>query len=153
MTNTNQSDATVEYRRAAVRSAGQVELVIMLYDLLLQKLRWMQQTMNNVESRSAAAKDALEVLQVLQGTLNLEAGEPARNMNRLYTLLRSRLLEAHAQTSPEILEAQIALLLPLRAAWMQVKQSQDTFLDLAARQVTDGSQPASKPEPTTHWRA
>jgi flagellar protein FliS len=162
MTPMKHNDPTVEYRRTEVSSASSAELVVLLHDMLLQKLRLIQKVMNNAESRSVAVKDALDVLEVLQGTLNLEAGEVAWNMDRLYALLRCHLMEAHAKTSTEILEKQISILLPLRAAWMQAARfgaASPLRQNAPAPPPRSDSAPAAVPrrnselEPTSHWSA
>ncbi len=49
-------------------------------------------------------------------------GEVAKNLDRFYTLVRSRLLQAQIQASAEILEEQIDLLLSLRETWQEVER-------------------------------
>ena len=123
----NRNDIAISYREAAVRGAGQVELVIMLYDILFDDIQRAIAAIRarEIETRTAEIKHALSVLEHLQGTLNFEqGGEAARNMDRLYSIVRAKLLEAHIKTSEEILHKQIELLSPIREAWKQVSPSQ-----------------------------
>lgn len=113
------------YSETAARGAGQVELVVMLYDLLLDDMRRGIEAIRSrdVEGRTFEIKHALNVLEQLQGTLNFdEGGEAARNLDRLYSIIRAKLLEAHLKVSEEILQRQIALLTPIRDAWREVEQ-------------------------------
>ena len=122
----NRNDIASSYREAAVRGAGQVELVIMLYDILFDDIQRAIASIRtrDIEARTAEIKHALSVLEQLQGTLNFsQGGEAARNLDRLYSIVRAKLLEAHLKTSEEILQKQIALLAPIREAWKQVSPS------------------------------
>jgi flagellar protein FliS len=123
----NRNDIAVSYREAAVRGAGQVELVIMLYDILFDDIRSAIASIRtrNIESRTAEIKHALGVLEQLQGTLNFDqGGDAARNMDHLYSIVRAKLLESHIKTSEEILQKQLDLLAPIREAWKQIAPSQ-----------------------------
>jgi flagellin-specific chaperone FliS len=60
----------------------------------------------------------------LQNSLNFAVGgEVAHNLERFYTMVRGKLLEAQFQASKEILHEQIALLLDLRDAWIEVDRA------------------------------
>lgn len=131
----NRNDITISYREAAVRGAGQVELVVMLYDILFDDIRRAIASIRarNIESRTAEIKHALGVLEHLQGTLNFEqGGEAARTMDRLYSIVRAKLLEAHIKASEEILQRQLDLLAPIREAWKQISPSHPKPVEYAA---------------------
>jgi len=144
----NRNDIAISYREAAVRGGSQVELVVMLYDILFDDLQRAISAIRarNIESRTAEVKHALGVLERLQGTLNFEqGGDAARNMDRLYSIVRAKLLEAHLKTSAEILQNQIALLAPIREAWKQISPSPQKPAEYAP--------PPQLDDPvTTEWR-
>jgi flagellar secretion chaperone FliS len=120
----NRNDIAISYREAAVRGAGQAELVVMLYDILFDDIRGALEAIRtgDIESRTSEIKHALSVLEQLQGTLDFEhGGEAARHMDRLYSMVRAKILEAHMKTSAEILQKQIDLLTPVREAWQQLR--------------------------------
>jgi flagellar protein FliS len=122
----NRNDITNSYREAAVRGASQVELVVMLYDILADDIQSAIAAIraHDIETRTAEIKHALGVLEHLQGTLDFEqGGEAARHMDRLYSIVRAKLLEAHITTSEEILQKQLELLAPVREAWKQISPS------------------------------
>ncbi|MGE5112170.1 MAG: flagellar export chaperone FliS [Acidobacteriaceae bacterium] len=132
------------YSETAARGAGQVELVVMLYDLLLDDMRRGIEAIRarDVEARTFEIKHALNVLEQLQGTLNFdEGGEAARNMDRLYSIVRAKLLEAHLKVSEETLQRQIALLTPIRDAWRRVGQP-----------VADPASPSAGEPTVAEWR-
>lgn len=113
-------DAQKTYREQAVRSATQVQLVMMMYDMIGQDLRRAIDAIhrNDVEARSVEIKHALAVLEQLQGTLNMQAGgDAARCLDRLYSTARGKLLEAHIKVSEEMLRSQMRIFADLREAW------------------------------------
>ncbi|HEU5402593.1 MAG TPA: flagellar export chaperone FliS [Terriglobales bacterium] len=144
----NRNDIASSYREAAVRGAGQVELAVMLYDILLDDMQRAIAAIHarDIETRTSEIKHALSVLEHLQGTLNFDqGGEAARNMDRLYSIVRAKLLEAHIKTSAEILQKQIDLLVPVREAWKQVSPS--------PAKAAEYPPPPQADEPTgTEWR-
>jgi len=110
------------YRAAAVQSASSVELVIMLYDMLIEDIRGAIDALreNNVEKRGEELKHGMLVLQQLQGSLDFEnEGEAATTLDRFYTMIRGKLLEAHLKASLDLMGEQIRLLLDVREAWKE----------------------------------
>lgn len=113
-------DVQKAYREAAVRSANEVQLVIMMYDMIGQDLRRAIDAIsrNDVETRSAEVKHALAVLEQLQGTLNMKTGgEAAQSLDRLYSIARAKLLEAQIKVSEVLLSTQMRIFADLREAW------------------------------------
>jgi len=116
-------DAKFAYRETAVRGATPVQLVILLYEQLIQDLRRAIVAMekNQIERRTAELNHALAVIAHLQSVLNLErGGQIARNLEQFYSALRASLVEAQGRVSRSILQQQIVNLLALREAWIQV---------------------------------
>lgn len=113
------------YRETGAAGANRFELVTMLYDVLLDDLRRAIQAIRtcSVEARTFELKHALRVLEQLQGSLNMESGgEVAANLDRLYSIVRAKIIEAQWKASEEILESQVKLLTPIRDAWKQASQ-------------------------------
>ena len=129
----NVKNPRLAYREADVRSANSVELVIMLYDMLIEDIRGAIDALreNNVEKRGEELKHGMLVLQQLQGSLDLEqGGEAAVGLERFYTIVRGKLMEAHLKSSLELMGEQIRLLLEVRdtwreAAWQSPAQRED----------------------------
>ena len=121
-------DPRTAYREADARGATGVRLVVLLYEQLIQDLREAAKAMdeNNIELRTTRINHALEVICVLQGTLNMErGGQVARNLQRFYTVLRANLLQAQFQVSKKMLSRQITDLLALREAWIEVDRAEN----------------------------
>lgn len=122
-----QQDVGSAYRETGSGGADKLELVVLLYDVLLDDMRRAIQAITNrdIEARTFEIQHALRVLEQLQGTLNMkDGGEPARNLDQLYCWVRGKLLEAQWKVSQPILQSQIELLTPVRDAWQQARRQQ-----------------------------
>jgi flagellar protein FliS len=113
------------YRQADIRGASPIELVITLYDILNADLQAATLAMDarDIEARTNKLKHALLVLQQLESPIDVEAGEVARGLLRLYASMRGKILEAQIKQDAGILRDQTKLVLQLRAAWTQVNSS------------------------------
>jgi flagellar protein FliS len=108
------------YQENAVRSADSLQLVVMLHDMLVRDIRSAITATRDadVQQRSNELKHAFAVLEQLQGTLDMKSGgDAATNMDRLYSLARSRLLQAHANADVRIMDEQLQIFESLREAW------------------------------------
>ena len=118
-----------EYRQAGHAGSTPLELVVLLYDALLDDLRRAIRSIrtHEVESRTAELQHAHRILEQLQGSLDFElGGETARNLDQLYSLVRAKLLEAQWKSSADLLQSQISLLQPVRDAWKQASLEAST---------------------------
>lgn len=116
-------DARSSYREADVRGASPVRLVVLLYGQMILDLTRAVQALerNDIEHRTREINHAITVIGFLQGTLNMEqGGQVADNLLRFYHTLRTALLEAQALASKKILGDQIACLLEVREAWIEI---------------------------------
>ena len=111
------------YQEAAVRNAGIIELVIILYDILARDLHAAIEAMEagNIETRSARLKHAFLAIQQLEGTLNVdEGGALVVNLARFYSMLRSEMMKAQVRRDPAVLNELIQLLFSVREAWVDL---------------------------------
>jgi flagellar protein FliS len=116
-------DPRVAYNQADARGATPVRLVVLMYEQLIQDLRQAAKAIdeNNIESRTNRINHALDIICVLQGTLNVErGGQVARNLVLFYEVMRSNLWQAQLYASKQILSRQITDLLTVREAWISV---------------------------------
>ncbi len=149
----NTNDIAVTYRQVGADDADPLETVVLLYDVILDDLRRAIEALrrHDVEKRTAEIQHALRVLEQLQGCLDMDrGGEPARNLDRLYSMLRAKLIEAHWKASEDLLRRQIELLHPVRDAWEDARAQQH----VPSAEPTDAPplapiQPAS---PGMEWR-
>jgi len=118
-------DARSAYRQGLAGTESPVQLVVLLYEQAAKDIREALKALRagDIERRTFEIDHALLVVGQLHATLDMErGGEVAKNLARFYTLVRSRLLQAQIQSSAEILEEQINLLLSLREAWQEVER-------------------------------
>lgn len=123
----NSQDIGETYRQTGAQGAGPLEMVVLLYDVLLDDLRRAVEALraHDIEKRTAEIQHALRVLEQLQGSLDLDrGGDPAHNLDRLYAAVRGKLIEAHWKASEDLLQRQINLLLPVRDAWHEARLRQ-----------------------------
>jgi flagellar protein FliS len=111
------------YREAAVQGTSPVELVIMLYDALVRDMKRVMAAIQagNIEDRVNQSNHAFDVLQELDGSLDMEnGGSTARDLSRFYSHVRAKVMEVQFKQDPAILERQIEMVLELRRGWEQV---------------------------------
>jgi flagellar secretion chaperone FliS len=140
-------DAISSYREASGRGASGVQLVVLLYEQVIQDLGRAIRAIEarNIEGRTREINHALKVIAHLQTTLNLEVkGQVVQNLMRFYSSLRGWVLEGQARASGQILQEQIALLLEMREAWMEV--------DRAVNGRSPARQGALPQGAGAHWR-
>jgi flagellar biosynthetic protein FliS len=119
------------YREAEVRGASAVELVIMLCDVLSRDLQRVIAAIQagKVEERVNESNHAFEVLQQLEALLDMEhGGSTARDLSRVYSHIRAKVMEAQFRLEPAILRKQIELILQLRQDWQRAMVAVSTPL-------------------------
>jgi len=119
-------DPKREYREAAVRSANPTGLVLMLYEAAIEDLRRIATaiSVNDIQARTNETHHLLQVLNQLQGSLDMEhGGEVAANLDRYYSLVRSRVLQAELQSSVEPISNLLNQFLSLHQAWVEVDRT------------------------------
>jgi flagellar protein FliS len=113
------------YRRTNVHTRSPLELVVMLYDGLLQSLGEARDAMarKDVGARTIAISRALAILTELQGTLNMkEGGAIAEELDRLYAFAISRLVDVTTKRDASAIDEIVRVLTPLRDGWSQIAQ-------------------------------
>jgi len=144
------------YRETAGQGATAVRLVVMLYEQMIQDLRHAAEAIdgNNIELRTNRINHALEVVCLLQGTLNMEGGGlVAQNLVRFYETLRANLWEAQLHASKDALSRQITDLLTLREAWTEVDRAESAGSPQAPVPLAGNAANASLDRPVSAGRA
>lgn len=114
--------AASTYQQVQVTSRSPLELVVMLYDGALTSLG---QARSAIERRDLHAKaramgKTMAIVHELQNTLDFESGrEVALNLDRLYTFVTGRLIEANLRLDTAPLDEAERVLVTLRDAWAQ----------------------------------
>lgn len=119
----------------------------MLHDMLIEDLRRCVAATRSgdIQTRTNYAAHAFEVLGQLQlGLDHQEGDEPARNMNRLYSIARMELLRAQVCRDASLLQKQLEIFASVRDAWKQVQ-------DRRMSTVSADGQPKGDDTPRTGW--
>ncbi len=122
-------DARTFYREAAARGASPVQLVICLYEQAIDDLRQAVLALENgqIELRTRKINHAITVIGQLQGSLDMErGGEVARNLESFYGVVRAGICEGHMKQSAKILEREIAQLVLVYEAWLEVERATES---------------------------
>jgi len=115
--------AVDRYRQTHVRSSTPLELVVMLYDGALQRLAIARDALvrRDIPTRRDAISRTLGILDELQGSLDLErGGQIALELDRLYTWMSTRLMDASMTQDPAPLDEVRPVLEGLREAWQTI---------------------------------
>jgi flagellar secretion chaperone FliS len=115
--------AAQAYYQTQIQSQSPLELVVMLYDGALRFLQVAADATrrNDLVAKRDGMSRSMAILSELQNTLNLqEGGEVALSLDRLYTYITGRLLDANVKKDPAPIDEAIRLLRPLRDAWAQI---------------------------------
>ncbi len=108
------------YRQTELQTASPVEVVIMLYDTLVRDLNQVIAAVRiqDVEERVRQSNHAFSVLQQLDLMLDHEnGGDTAKELARVYSYVRARVIESQIKLDTAILERQIEFILQVREAW------------------------------------
>lgn len=117
--------AAATYQTVQVTSRSPLELVVMLYDGAIRALGQARDAIGrrDLVAKRAAMNRAVDIVQHLQSTLDMEAGgEIAANLDALYSYVIERLLEANRRTDQAPVEEAVRLLSTLREAWAQIAE-------------------------------
>ncbi len=109
------------YQQVQIEGADEGALVLMLYDGALRFLEKGHKAMVNKDYHKAYMEiiRVERILNELMSCLNLEAGEIAHNLMRLYEFMEWRLILANKEKDPQGLLEVSKLLGSLRDAWVE----------------------------------
>jgi flagellar secretion chaperone FliS len=116
---------TAAYQQQSILTATPGKLVVMLYDGAVRFLKQAAAAMR--DERRAQADERLRradaIIEELQLTLDLEAGEIASNLQGIYVFSRRHLNEARVERDPAKVDQVAGLLSELRGSWAQIAGS------------------------------
>ena len=118
----NPTLAPQAYKESAILTAPPERLVVMLYDgmrrFLFQATVAMRE--GNVELCNNRLQRAEAIIDELNGTLDMSAGEVAERLRALYHFSRRHLMQARLKRSPEMIEEVAGILDTLGDAWREI---------------------------------
>ena len=112
------------YRKAEVDAANGIRLVVVAYDGAIAFLERARQAIDEGHAADATAHvlRAQRVVLQLMLALDLETGDVARNLHRLYAFVLRRLAEAAPARDRLALADGLHVLKGLRSAWASVER-------------------------------
>ncbi len=115
--------AANHYIQTQVKSSSPLELVVLLYDGALRATHAATEALGqrDIPARRAAMSKAMAFVSELQGTLDMDkGGDIAVELDRLYTWMTDRLVEATVRQDAAPIQEVRKVLTTLRDAWHQV---------------------------------
>jgi len=119
----NSDLARTTYQQVEVNSSNGLQLVVMLYDGAIRFLGDAKACIQkqDLQGKAVAIDRTLAILGELQSTLKLEeGGELAQSLDRLYTYMTGRIVEASLKLNVKPLDEVIKLLRILNSAWTEI---------------------------------
>lgn len=113
------------YRQTQVETAGPLELIIMMYD---GAIRFCHQAKKAIEAKNYPEANRLlqraqAVVDELNYSLNMEAGEIAANLRSLYDFIVTQLVEANLKKDTGLIDQAVNFLTELRSSWVQLQNA------------------------------
>lgn len=110
------------YRQTQVATASQGELLLMLFD---GAIRFAGQAKEHLEAKEIEAAHGKllrtqAIINELEFSLNLDVGEIAHNLQRLYSYVNDLLIQANIKKDPAKVEDALKMLKELRGTWESV---------------------------------
>ncbi len=114
------------YKKQEVEGATKGKVVVLLFEGTIKFLRKAAKAVeeNNIQDAHNNIVKAENILYELMSTLNMEAGEIADNLMRLYDFMIWQLIEANRDKDKHKIESVIELLIPLCDAWKQIVEKE-----------------------------
>lgn len=114
--------ANKRYQQVNVETASQGKLIVMLFSGAVQRadkaLKGIESgELENVHNHLVRAQD---IIGELRGALNMEAGEIADNLDRIYEYFQHLLIKANVRKDPEPLTTAIELMSLMRDTWAEL---------------------------------
>ena len=126
-------DASATYKETRIKTAGQGQLIVMLYDEAVRQLTKALELLEknndknnpgNIELISKAVMKTEEIITELMVSLDFEqGGEIAKNLFALYTWFNRELLEANISQNADRINVVRDMLSELRNTWSAVSQN------------------------------
>jgi flagellar protein FliS len=128
--------AASAYRQTEAHSRTPLELVVMLYDGALTFLGVARSAIeqNDIAARRKAISRTLAIISELQSTLDMDKGGAlSEPLDRLYTYLSGRLIDASFTRDVRPIDETVRLLTTLRDAWADIARQAPAASAQAAR--------------------
>ena len=108
----------------SIMDADPHKLIQLLFEGALARISTAKGHMERKEydRKSKVINSAIDIIGGLQDSLNMETGELAMNLERLYDYMIRRLFEANARNDQAILDEVSGLLAQIKSAWDEIRE-------------------------------
>jgi len=109
------------YQKTQIETADRGKLLLMLYDGAYRHIRLSREALNNKDLKEAnkSLQHTQKIVLELMSSLDMDSGELARNLLRLYEYMHYMLVQANIKKDTSYLDQVEDMLLDLREAWKQ----------------------------------
>jgi flagellar protein FliS len=113
------------YRKVTTQTADPIELVIMLYRGAINFLNGAERAMiqRDIAESHRLLVRSQDIVAELMGTINLDAGEVAGNLSRLYDYMQQQLIAANLSKDPQAVADVRGMLVDLLGTWEDIARS------------------------------
>jgi len=113
-----------EYRKTEVNTSDNVRIISLLYDGAINFIKIAKNRMGqgDIPGKGLYIGKATAIISELSTSLNMDAGEIAKNLRRLYDYVLDRLLYANLKNDPKAFDDAERTLEVLRGAWKDVER-------------------------------
>lgn len=117
------------YKEARIRTAGQGQLIVMLYDEAIKQLDMAVQALDTRSKKLDAIHNAIakaqNVITELMVSLDFDkGGEVAKNLFNLYMFFNRQLMEGNVRKDAEPLKIVRNFMAQIRESWVQIANTQ-----------------------------
>jgi len=143
------------YREAAARGASPVDLVVRLYEQIIEDLRQVAIAIeqNDIERRSNRIKHAILVVGHLQSSLDFaKGGKVAKDLDNFYNAVRQSLVWVQFHPSQRGVTQLITDLLAVREAWIVVEREERPSVATAAGMVASAAADPESDQVGMDWK-
>ncbi len=130
-----------QYRQMQIQTAKPEQLLLMLYDGAINFLKKARIAIEEkkIEEAHTSLIRAQDILTELMSSLNMDVGEIAMNLFRLYEYMHHRLVEANVNKDVKPVDEVLGLLQGLREAWEEaIKKLKEEKKDKLAQTAKGG---------------
>lgn len=113
-----------QYKKTHINTADNIKMVSLLYDGAINYIRLARKRMEEGDTagKGLYIGKVTSIVGELSSSLNMDAGEIAKNLGRLYDFVLDRLLYANLKNEIAAFEDAERILEVLRGAWIEMEK-------------------------------
>lgn len=119
------------YRKTNVTTSDPAKLIIMCYEGAINNIKIAKEKYfkKDYEGKGKAIQKAVDIIAELQNSIDFEkGGEIGKNLDAIYSLVTSKIIQADLDKDPEALDGAVQILNDLLNAWETLHTGQYSIL-------------------------